>query len=306
MTLQTLLDAIAAAHPDHVIGVAVTEISAGIRSQQPIATLNADRRFQLASMFKVPVLLTVFRQVEAGLLDLDTRYPVQDANKLIGSGILSYLDVGLQPTLRDLLTLMIILSDNTATDMVLAVLGGPDVVDAMLRAIGIEGIRVQHTTRDLLWAVFPWDGLALTDAELNQIAQEHKLTRHDDQVAPDAATNTGTPAAFNTLWLKLMQDECASPESVEAMLTILKRQQYNRRLPLSWPEEAVFAHKTGTLSDMRGDTGVLLLPERQIAITAIVQAVTTALPLTPEQQAAGEALLVEIGKAVRDWVVGNA
>jgi beta-lactamase class A len=298
VTLQAALNAVANAAPEHILGVAVTDVATGA----VVAALNADRPFQLASMFKVPVLVAALRRVDTGDLALGMRYAVQRDHKLIGSGVLSYLDDGLAPTLRDLLTLMIIISDNTATDMVLDVLGGPAAVDAVLQALGIKGLHIRHTTRDLLWGVFPSTELALTEPDiLRVVAQEH-LTRRDTDIAPSAATNTGTPAALNQLMLMIEQGEAATAESTAVMRQILTRQTYNHRLPLYWPEDIVFAHKTGTLSTMRGDCGIAYFPGHVLAISAIVETVDASLPLSAEMQAAGDALLATVGAAVWQWV----
>lgn len=301
MTLQAELDALALSAPDHALGAAVTDL----RDDRVVAAVNADRSFQLASMFKIAVLVTAFRHVDTGRLALDRRYAVQAGHKLIGSGILSYLDAGLAPTLRDLLTLMIIVSDNTATDMVLDLLGGPAVVDQTLRDLGIADIHVRHRTRDLLWAVFPADALVLTEAEFARYTREHALQRLDHLVAPGAATNTGTPAALNRLLALIERGTCASADACAAMRTILKRQTFNHRLPRTWPGDVEFAHKTGTLGDMRGDSGILYLPDRTLAISGIVQAVDTPLPLTPAQEEAGDALLARVGELVYRWAAGG-
>ncbi|MCD4686089.1 MAG: class A beta-lactamase-related serine hydrolase [Anaerolineae bacterium] len=295
--LQATLNALVEAAPEHIVGVAVTDVA----TEQVIAAVHKTRPFQLASMFKVPVLVAALRRVDAGDLTLNARYPVQRAHKLIGSGVLSYLDDGLAPTLRDLLTLMIIVSDNTATDRVLDLLGGPAAVDAAMRELGIAGLHIRHTTRDLLWAVFPSTELALTEPEILRVDAAQGLVRRDADVASGAATNTGTPAALNRLLSMIERGEVVTPEFTALMRHILTRQTYNHRLPLRWPEEIVFAHKTGTLSTMRGDCGIAYFSDRTLAISAIVEAVNVPLPLSATMQAAGDALLAAIGAAVWRW-----
>lgn len=297
--LQAALDRIAAADSSHILGVAVTNVQTG----SLIAALNPDRRFQLASMFKVPVLVAALRQVDAGQLGLTQRYSLAESHKLIGSGVLSYLNAGLQPTLHDLLTLMIIVSDNTATDMVLDLVGGISAVAAMLHDIEIDGIQLRHTTRDLLWAVFPSAELALSDAEIDIIIEAQNLVRRDVDVAPDAATNTGTPAALNTLLVCLERDELLTSATTDVMRTILLRQTYNQRLPARWPHAIPFAHKTGTLSAMRGDTGIAYFPDHTLAISAIAEAVDPSFPLPPEIQALGDDLLAQVGAAIYAWAM---
>ena len=297
MNLQAELERIAADAPDHALGAAVMDCADG----RVLAALNPDRPFQLASIFKVPVLVTAFRQVDAGRLDLDARHPLRRAHKLIGSGILAQLDEELQPTLRDLLTLMIVLSDNTATDMVLELLGGVGAVDATMQALGITGLRVRHTTRDLLWAVFPSDTLALSDAEIARVRREQRLPRHDERVQPSAPTNVGTARALATLLARLEAGQLASERSTAAMRLILARQMYNQRLSRTWPEAVAFAHKTGTLGAMRGDAGVAYFPERTVAVVALAEAVGAPLPLPPSWEQRGDGLLARVGAAVWAW-----
>ncbi len=92
--------------------------------------LNADALYPMASTFKVPILVTAFQQIAAGRLRLDDRRNLLDAAKAPGSGLLPHFEAGLTPSLQDLLTLMIIISDNTATDMVMALVGGPAVIES--------------------------------------------------------------------------------------------------------------------------------------------------------------------------------
>ena len=94
-------------------GVAVWHIESDTRLD-----VNGDEPFPMASTFKIPILATACRQLAADVISLDARVPLADEDKSLGSGILPYFESGLQPTVRDLLTLMIIISDNTATDMV--------------------------------------------------------------------------------------------------------------------------------------------------------------------------------------------
>ena len=297
MNLQAELERIAAEASDHALGVVVMDCA----DEQIIAAVAPDRPFQLASIFKVPVLVTAFRQVDAGRLDLAARHTLRRAHKLIGSGVLSQLDEGLQPTLRDLLTLMIVLSDNTATDMVLELLGGVAAVDATMQALGLGTIRIRHTTRESLWAVFPSDALALSDAEIARVRLEQRLPRYDERIAPDAPTNVGTARALATLLARLDAGRLASPASTDAMRTILSRQMYNQRLSRTWPEAVAFAHKTGTLGAMRGDRHPPRRKIRDPRVAALVEAQDAPLPLSPEWEQRGDALLAQIGAAVWAW-----
>ena len=98
--------------------------------------LNADELFPMASCFKIPVMVEVMRQVDAGALRLDDRLTLTEADKSPGSTLI-HCHEGLRPSVRDLLYLMITLSDNTATDMLWRLVGLASVNDTM-RRLGLE------------------------------------------------------------------------------------------------------------------------------------------------------------------------
>jgi beta-lactamase class A len=91
---------------------------------------NAERSMPTASVFKLPLLVEVFRQAEEGTLDLDERVTLDAEDFVMGSGILRDFGPGLQPTLRDLAMMMVIVSDNSATNLLLDRVGGPQQVNA--------------------------------------------------------------------------------------------------------------------------------------------------------------------------------
>ena len=97
---------------------------------------RAEDRFRTASTVKVALHASVLARVRSGHLDLDRRVTLH-ANDLVGgAGVLNVVRPGLQPTLADLCTLMIVISDNTATNMVIDVLGGVERTNRALRTLG--------------------------------------------------------------------------------------------------------------------------------------------------------------------------
>src|SRR5438046_10293777 len=97
------------------------------------------------SVIKIPVLVELFRQVDAGHLNLDKRIVLQTEHKRFGTGVLSTLDDGSSLTLRDAAMLMIIQSDNSATDLCFDAVGGPEVVNACMRSLGLTQIQATCT-----------------------------------------------------------------------------------------------------------------------------------------------------------------
>ena len=96
-------------------------------------TVRADRPMNTLSVIKIPVMVQAFRDDASGRLDLDDRYTVEPEDMRRGSGLIQTFEPGLNPTLRGLVTQMIITSDNTATDMVIEAVG-LDRVNALLES----------------------------------------------------------------------------------------------------------------------------------------------------------------------------
>jgi len=106
--------------------------------------LAADSILPTASVIKVPILVELLRSAEADSTSLEDRVGLRQEDLVGGSGILKALSPGLNPTVHDLATLMIVLSDNTATNMVLDVLGGVAAVNATMEQLGFPTIRLHN------------------------------------------------------------------------------------------------------------------------------------------------------------------
>ena len=109
------------------------------------ASVRGDERFESASTIKVAIMALAYRMADAGEIDLNERIQLQRSDLVGGSGILRYKGVGLNPSLRDLITEMIITSDNTATDMVLRRVGGVEPVNEFIQGQGLDPLHMNHT-----------------------------------------------------------------------------------------------------------------------------------------------------------------
>src|SRR5262249_27753018 len=105
------------------------------------------------SVIKIAIMVLAYRDAEAGLLDLNQRYQIRDEDFRRGSGLLQFFAPDLQPTYRDIITQMIITSDNTATDILIARLGLAR-VNAMLAALGYSETKLQTTIGQLFRRVW--------------------------------------------------------------------------------------------------------------------------------------------------------
>src|SRR5437868_8566112 len=110
------------------------------------ASVRGDEPFESASTIKMGVLVMAYKLAEAGKLNLDDRYDIKPADYRGGSHIIRLADPGLRPTYRDVLTNMVITSNNAATDIMVAKVGGTAVLDQFLKDQGFNGLKLNRTT----------------------------------------------------------------------------------------------------------------------------------------------------------------
>ena len=259
---DTISGIIAAA--DIQAGVAVWHIESGAQ-----VAVNGDLPFPMASVFKIPILATAGMQLARGEISLETRVALRDEDKSLGSGILPYFESGLQPTMRDLLTLMIIISDNTATDMMVAALGGAAAVEDYMDAIGLPEIRFKHNCKELLRYLFPPEVVELPLDELIAWSAQHDILRDSLAFSKGPENNVSTANAMNALLHKIFSGELFDGDIRETAIAILLKQQFNVRLSRFLPLGVKVAHKTGTIGGIRNDSGIIMISESNHVILTI-------------------------------------
>ncbi|MCY4536735.1 MAG: class A beta-lactamase-related serine hydrolase [Chloroflexi bacterium] len=262
-SLAETIAGIAEAADIHV-GVAVWHIESG---QQ--VDVNGDAPFPMASTFKIPILATACRQLVGGELRLDTRIAMSDDDKSLGSGILPYFESGLQPTVRDLLTLMIIISDNTATDMMVAALGGAAAIEGYMQEIGLSEIYFKHNCKELLRYLFPDEVLDLPLEELIAWSAKHDIMRDGLAFSKGPENNVCTAKAMNKLLHMIYGGELFDGDARKIAIDILLKQQFNVRLSRFLPLGVKVAHKTGTIGGIRNDSGIIKISDKNHVILTI-------------------------------------
>ncbi len=276
-------------------GVAVGVYARHFGSGREIA-VNAGRRFPTASTVKVPILFALYRKAAAGEIDLQRRVALEEFHRTAGSGVLQDLDPGIQPTVRDLATLMITVSDNQATDMLYQLLGGA-YVQQVATEIGMTETRTPRTIRALLYDMVGMDERNLAHGyDMNR-----ELLRTGARNAGGWALGIGddndvsTPQDMVTLLARIYAGEDPSRAACDAMIDILKRQKFNTILPLLLPAEIETAHKTGSLHGVRNDVGIVYAPEESGGPYAIaIMSRNLADPI------GGARVLADISRAVWD------
>ena len=227
--------------------------------------IRADEPFQMASVFKVPILLTLFEQVHAGRIDLTTRIALTEEERVPGSGILQELDPGLPVTIKDLATLMTIVSDNMATDVLLGMLG-KDAVQDTVRRLGAENITIVHSCWDLLSLAVGMEPAPYSKEARKQLAERLEMDVDEEPgqknwvMRTDLENNLCTPDDMTVILTKLAAGTFIDPAVSTAVLDILYRQQLNDRIPARLPAGTRVAHKTGTIASAVNDAGIIDLP----------------------------------------------
>lgn len=227
--LDRKIQAIVSSFPGE-LGLAARHLATG----ETIA-LHADRRFPTASLIKVAVMLEVFHQMQEGRLDRSTAIELTDEVKVGGSGILRHLRAGLRLPVTDLVTLMIALSDNTATNLLVGLVGTAN-IDRRLAGYGLANTHIfRPTFRDGRADVFP------------ELEREFGL-------------GMTTPAEMVALLELIARGRAVGPEGSAEMLAVLRRQQDDLMIPrlLPFGREAIrVGHKTGTDEEKQpGEDGV--------------------------------------------------
>ncbi|MGH7445192.1 MAG: serine hydrolase, partial [Longimicrobiales bacterium] len=231
--------------------------------------LNAADRFPMASSYKVPIAVQLLTRVDAGAVRLDSMIVVEPGDIHPGSGVISDLfdDPGVILSVRNLIELMLLISDNSATDLVLRTAGGGAAVTQRMAELGVSGIRVDRPTVDLIGDFVGVRGLP-ADHDVTE-ARWRELARAVSEAAQDSAAvafdldprDTSTPEGMLELLEMIWRGEAVGGESTELLLDIMTRSTTGgARIRGLLPPDVEVAHKTGTIGGTTNDVGIITLP----------------------------------------------
>ena len=200
-------------------------------SGRELLAIRGDDPVTSASIIKVPLLVELYHQVENGRLRLEDPMVLLEADKVGGSGILQHLAAPHHLTVADAALLMIILSDNTATNLLIDKVGIRPSWERM-EALGLPRTKLHSKTFD-----------------------------RSTSVAMDSSRVYGlgvtTASEYARLLGLIYRGEAVSPEASAAMVEILKKQHYREGIPRGLPAGVTVANKTGSLSAARHDCGIV-------------------------------------------------
>lgn len=225
-----------------------------------IAAGEPDRLFQLASVFKVPVLATLEARVLAGEIAWQDRHELTNEVKSPGSGLLIDLDPGLSLSLEDLATLMMTLSDNTATDMCFAIAEQPRIA-RQLETWGIAPMSIIMDCKTLLADVVGvgLDEVVRADPSGKQALMAGGPSATSGAFTEDPArTNLASARAMVDLLAGIAAGRLLPDAAAQHMLGIMGLEWYRHRIPARLPAGTRWATKSGSLSHgVVNDTGVI-------------------------------------------------
>lgn len=244
-----------------VLGVSVKHLGTGEE-----ASYNGDRLFPTASVFKVPVLVEFYRQAERGALSLDQQVVLTERDKVPGSGVLKELSEGLSVSLRDLLSLMMMVSDNTATDLIAGRVGFNN-VNKTLDELGLQKTRVQKYCREILFDLVGVNDTPLEEMTIDLFGELSEDGEYDGSWSLGVEDNdVTTPNEMTRLLELIVNGEAAGRESCDEILAIMGKCQTGQyRIPKYLPKkEVVLQRKTGSLPGIRNDVAVVTVKSSDV------------------------------------------
>lgn len=271
--LQRVLDA-EATPPPGIVGVYVKNLATG-----ETVAVRGDTHFDSASTIKIAVLVMAFQLADQHKLKLDERYTVKSSDFRGGTGVLSKRPTGEAVTVRDLLTQMIINSDNAATDIMIAKLGGIERVNQWITRQGYRVLHLNKFTLDMFRQAFelvdpkyksltPEEVFALATGDpkfaasrIQQFRQEAQAANLGEKVAKRAQMEhswlgVASPVEMGRLLEGIEKCTVASPRACAAMKQMLRNQQLGTgKIPkyLAVP----VGHKTGEAGGVSNDVGII-------------------------------------------------
>ncbi len=237
--------------------------------------MNAQEEFHAASTMKTPVMLEVYKQVETGELSFNDSVLVKNEfYSIVDSSTYSlspeddsynelYEQIGTKQSLRDLVYHMIISSSNLATNIVI------ELADAK---------RVTQTMRDL----------GANDIQVRRGVEDGKAYRQ-------GLNNTTTAYDLMLLFKAIAQHDVVSTEASQAMIDVLLDQRFNEMIPAQLPNDVKVAHKTGWITGLHHDSGIVYLPDgRSYALVLLSKNLTN--------EDAGVQALADVSKVIYDYI----
>jgi beta-lactamase class A len=275
MTLQTVKDQVTErlSKEPGIFAVAFKDIGTGEE-----ILINEKEKFHAASTMKTPVMIEVYKQAAEGKFSLNDSITIRNEFKsIVDSSIFSlspeddsdkelYKHVGEKRTLSALVYDMIIVSSNLATNMVIELVNAKNVTQTM-RTLGADSIQVLRGVED-------------------------------SKAFEKGLSNTINAYDLMIIFEKIASGKTVSPEASEAMIKVLLDQRFNEIIPARLPKEVKVAHKTGDITGVRHDCGIIMLPDGKKYVLIL-------LSKKLEKPDAGIAAMAEVSEIIYRYVANE-
>jgi beta-lactamase class A len=212
----------------------------------------------LASVFKISVLAELYRKIGAGELEATRRMQIPAETRTVGPTGLSVMKDAVDISLRDLAFWMMCVSDNTATDVICELIT-LDAINANLRRLGLTETLIGDDCKRLLKTYRDYSGMTDEDLKAGKKSTPEKM-RTNPALQP-TTTVRSTPAETTRLLELIWKDEAATPEACAEMRRIMYLQVWPHRLSSAFDEGIKIGAKTGTLTGIRNEAGVVEYPD---------------------------------------------
>ncbi len=275
-----------------VVGVAAKDFATGREIR-----LNDEVIFPTASTFKTVLLYELYRQVDQGKVDPTSRMVLTDEMRVPGSGVLQDLDAGASLTIKDFATLMIVVSDNAATDQIYKLVGLDPVAETLER-LGMHQTHLPMGCWGILSKLHDLDSddPNLTYEELKRLLDEKESGPDSFALKETPENDISTPSDMLILLEAIERGEGLSSSSRDAVIDIMLRQKFAERIPGMLPFGTRVAHKTGSIHGVRNDVGIVTYGDKKYAIALMSKRGENGMEATR--------MLAEVSKAVFDEFVG--
>jgi beta-lactamase class A len=187
--------------------------------------INEEESYLAASIIKLPILIETLNQIKDGVIRDDMMITLREEDKVPSCGALNYLHNGIEVTIKDLYTLMIVLSDNTATNI-------------LINKLGIENINKTMNS------------LGLKNTRVNRLL-------YDEMEQKKGKENYFSPKEMGLLLEQIYNGELIHEKISEEIQRIMKLQLMDSKIPYLLPEDTVVAHKTGEATGITHDVGII-------------------------------------------------
>lgn len=294
-----------ASSSDGKVGVAAVHLGTG-----ESAYLNPGEPYPMASTYKVAIAAKLLQRVDAGEITLGQMVDIKSGDLSPGSGMMSQrlTKPGVQLSIANLLDLMLVISDNSATDKCLELAGGKDAVNARLAELGVRGVRVDRSTRQLIGDYL---GIKkLPPREASNLQEFGSLNeKNDDKYREKAAKkfakdpqDTATPEGMARLLQEIWAGDALLPASTQLMKdTMTACETGLLRIRGMLPPGTPVADKTGTVGGSTNDVGVITLPDSGGEVAIVVFVKDSERPVADREK-----VIAQVSRAAYDYFLFRA